>query len=189
MPAFLLGQMLILFFAIDSDWFSPEAPQADSIKGIRDSEWQDLVLPVITLSAITIASFTRYMRSSMMEAMTQDYIRTARAKGAGNRRVLYRHALRNALIPIITLLGLSLPVIVGGAIITETVFNYPGMGLLTYQAAINTDVPLLLGTTFVAAIATVVGSLLADVFYAVADPRVRYGKRRGPDALSHGGTS
>ncbi len=174
MPAFLLGQMLILYFAIDLGWFSPEAPQADSIRGIL-SEWQDLILPVITLSTITIAAFSRYMRSSMMEAMTQDYIRTARAKGASNRRVLYRHALRNALIPIITLLGLSLPVIVGGAIITETVFNYPGMGLLTYQAAINTDVPLLLGTTFVAAIATVVGSLLADVFYSVADPRVRYG--------------
>ena len=90
-----------------------------------------------------------------MEAMTEDYVRTARAKGASQRRVLYRHALRNALIPIITLLGLSLPAIVGGALITETVFNFPGMGLLTTQAAINNDVPLLLGTTFVAALATV----------------------------------
>ena len=174
MPSFLLGQMLILFFAIDLGWFSPEAPQADTIRGIL-ADPQALVLPVITLATITIAAFSRYMRSSMMEAMTQDYIRTARAKGASSRRVLYRHALRNALIPIITLLGLSLPVIVGGAVVTETVFNYPGMGLLTYNAAINNDVPLLLGTTFVAAVATVVGSLLADVFYAVADPRVRYG--------------
>ena len=133
------------------------------------------MLPVITLSAITIAAFSRYMRSSMMEAMTQDYIRTARAKGAATSRVLFRHALRNALIPIITLLGLTLPAIVGGAVITETVFNYPGMGLLTYNAITNTDVPLLLGTTFVAALATVVGSLIADILYAVADPRVRYG--------------
>jgi peptide/nickel transport system permease protein len=101
-------------------------------------------------------------------------MRTARAKGAGPRRVLFRHGLRNALIPIITLLGLALPAIVGGAVITETVFNYPGMGLLTYNAATQTDVPLLLGTTFVAALATVVGSLLADILYAVADPRVRY---------------
>ena len=129
---------------------------------------------MLSLAAITIAAFSRYMRSSMMEAMTEDYVRTAKAKGASQRRVLYRHALRNALIPLITLLGLSLPGIVGGALITETVFNFPGMGLLTTQAAINNDVPLLLGTTFVAALATVAGSLLADILYAIADPRVRY---------------
>jgi peptide/nickel transport system permease protein len=132
------------------------------------------VLPVITLSAITIAAFSRYMRSSLMDAITQDYIRTARAKGASNNRVLYRHALRNALIPLVTLLGLSLPGIVGGALITETVFNFPGMGFMTTNAAINNDVPLLLGTTFVGALATVIGSLIADILYAVIDPRVRY---------------
>jgi peptide/nickel transport system permease protein len=114
------------------------------------------------------------MRSSMMETLTEDYIRTARAKGAGPSRVLFLHALRNALIPIITLLGLSLPAIVGGAIITETVFNYPGMGLLTTNAATQNDVQLLVGTTLVAAIATVLGNLIADILYAVADPRVRY---------------
>jgi peptide/nickel transport system permease protein len=114
------------------------------------------------------------MRSSMMEAMTQDYIRTARAKGARAWRVLFRHALRNALIPIVTLVGLSFPGIVGGALITETVFNFPGMGLLTTQAALQTDVPILLGTTFVASLATVAGSLIADILYAVVDPRVRY---------------
>jgi peptide/nickel transport system permease protein len=173
MPAFLLGQLLILYFAIDLHWFSTEAPQASSVSGIL-ADPRDLVLPVLSLSAITIAAFSRYMRSSMMEALAEDYIRTARAKGAGERRVLFRHALRNALIPIITLLGLSLPGIVGGAVITETVFNFPGMGLLTTQAAFNDDVPLLLGTTFVAAVATVAGSLLADVLYAVVDPRVRY---------------
>jgi peptide/nickel transport system permease protein len=173
MPAFLLGQLLILYFAIDLKWFGVEAPQAESVRGII-SDPRDLVLPVVTLSAITIASFSRYMRSSLMDAMTQDYIRTARAKGASSRRVLYRHALRNALIPLITLLGLSLPSIVGGALITETVFNFPGMGLLTTNAAINNDVPLLLGTTFVGALATVAGSLIADIMYAVADPRVRY---------------
>jgi peptide/nickel transport system permease protein len=173
MPAFLLGQLLILYFAIDFNWFSTEAPQASSAWGIL-SQPRDLVLPVLSLAAITIAAFSRYMRSSLMEAMTEDYVRTAKAKGAGPWRVLYRHALRNALIPMITLLGLSLPSIVGGALITETVFNFPGMGLLTTQAAINDDVPLLLGTTFVAALATVVGSLLADILYAIVDPRVRY---------------
>ncbi|HYA68168.1 MAG TPA: ABC transporter permease, partial [Acidimicrobiales bacterium] len=92
------------------------------------------------------------------------------------RRVLYGHALRNAIIPIVTLLGLSIPAIVSGAVITETVFNYPGMGFLTVEAALKTDVPVLLGTTLVATVATVAGSLLADVLYAVADPRIRYAK-------------
>jgi peptide/nickel transport system permease protein len=173
MPAFLLGELLILWFALDLHWFSFEAPQAQSVWGIL-SDPRALVLPVFTLAVLTIAGFSRYMRSSMMEALTEDYIRTARAKGASPRRVLYRHALRNALIPIITLLGLTLPAIVGGAIITETVFNYPGMGLLTTNAATQNDVPLLLGTTFVAAVATVLGNLIADVLYVVVDPRVRY---------------
>jgi len=124
-----------------------------------------------------VASFSRYMRSSMMEAMTEDYVRTARAKGAGPRRVLYYHALRNAIIPIITLLGLSIPAIVSGAVITENVFNYPGMGRLALLAALNTDIPLLLGIAFVATLATIVGSLLADILYAVADPRIRYARR------------
>jgi peptide/nickel transport system permease protein len=173
MPAFLLGELLILWFALDLHWFSFEAPQTSSTFGIL-TQPDALVLPVFTLAVLTIAGFSRYMRSSMMEALTEDYIRTARAKGASPRRVLYRHALRNALIPIITLLGLTLPAIVGGAIIVETVFNYPGMGLLTTSAATQNDVPLLIGTTFIAAIATVVGNLIADLLYAVADPRVRY---------------
>jgi peptide/nickel transport system permease protein len=173
MPAFLLGTLLILYFAIDLHWFSVEAPQGATVGSIL-ADPRGLILPILTLSAITIAAFSRYMRSSMMEAMTQDYIRTARAKGAGRGRILFRHALRNALIPIVTLIGLSLPGIVSGALITETVFNFPGMGLLTTQAALQTDVPVLLGTTLVATLATVVGSLIADVLYAVVDPRVRY---------------
>jgi len=152
------------------------APQGQTVGAIL-SDPRALVLPELTLAAITIASFSRYMRSSMMEAMTEDYVRTARAKGAGPRRVLFVHALRNALIPIVTLLGLSIPAIVSGAVITETVFNYPGMGLLTYEAAQTTDVPLLLGTALVATLATVVGSFLADVMYAVIDPRIRYASR------------
>jgi peptide/nickel transport system permease protein len=175
MPAFLLGTLLILWFAIDLKWFPPSFSQSDTIGTIL-ADPKSLVLPVFTLAALTIASFSRYMRSSMLEQMTEDYVRTARAKGAGPRRVLYGHALRNAFIPIITLLGLSIPAIVSGALITETLFNYPGMGYLTTQAALNTDVPLLLGTTLVATIATVVGSLLADVLYAIADPRIRYAR-------------
>src|SRR5580658_41111 len=176
MPSFLLGTLLILYFAIDIHLFSVEAPQGQTVGSILGDP-RGLVLPEITLAAITIASFSRYMRSSLMEAMTEDYVRTARAKGANTTRVLFIHALRNAIIPIVTLLGLSIPAIVSGAVITETVFNFPGMGLLAYQAAITTDVPTLLGTTFVATVATVIGSLIADILYAVVDPRVRYAKR------------
>jgi peptide/nickel transport system permease protein len=172
-PTFFLGIVLIEIFAIHWHVFPPEGPQAPSIGGII-TDWHALVLPVITLAAVYIAGFSRYMRSSMMEALTEDYIRTARAKGLSTRRVNYIHALRNALIPIITLLGLTLPAIVSGALITEDVFNYPGMGLAFFNAAINNDFPLLIGTVVVAAIATVVGSLLADILYAVLDPRIRY---------------
>jgi peptide/nickel transport system permease protein len=174
-PAFLLGTLLILWFAVYIPIFSTEAPQSDSIWGIL-SDPKALVLPVVTLAAISIASFSRYMRSSMMETMTEDFVRTARAKGAGPRRVLYVHALRNAIIPIITLLGLSLGTIVSGAVITESVFNYPGMGLLAVNSAFKEDLPTLLGVTFVVTIATIAGNLIADILYAVVDPRIRYAK-------------
>jgi peptide/nickel transport system permease protein len=174
MPPFFLGFLLILYFSFDLHLF-PVSPPINSDAWTIFTDPRAFVLPVITLSAITIASFSRYMRSSMMDALTQDYIRTARAKGASNNRVLYGHALRNALIPILTLIGLSLPAIASGALITETVFNYPGMGLLTVTAAGNDDVPTVLGATLVITIFTVAGSLLADVLYAVADPRIRLG--------------
>jgi peptide/nickel transport system permease protein len=174
MPSFLLGTVLILWFALDLKWF-PVSPPINSAGFTIFEDPRAFVLPVLTLSAITIASFSRYMRSSMMDAMAEDYVRTARAKGASSRRVLYGHALRNALIPILTLIGLSLPAIVSGALITEDVFNYPGMGLLTVTAADNGDVATILGTTLVVTTATVLGSLLADILYAVADPRIRLG--------------
>jgi peptide/nickel transport system permease protein len=175
MPAFLLGTLLILWFAIDLKIFPTEAPQSTTALGVL-ADPRALVLPVLTLSAITIASFSRYMRSSMMETMTEDFVRTARAKGAGPQRVLYIHALRNAIIPIVTLLGLSLGTIVSGAVITESVFNYPGMGLLAVNSAFREDLPTLLGVTFVVTIATIAGNLLADILYAVVDPRIRYAK-------------
>jgi peptide/nickel transport system permease protein len=174
-PAFLLGTLLILWFAIYLPIFKTEGPQnASIISTLTDP--RAMVLPVVTLAAISIASFSRYMRSSMMETMTEDFIRTARAKGASPRRVLYVHALRNAIIPIITLLGLSLGTIVSGAVITESVFNYPGMGLLAVNSAFREDIPTLLGVTFVVTIATIAGNLVADILYAVVDPRIRYAK-------------
>ncbi|HWE65661.1 MAG TPA: ABC transporter permease [Acidimicrobiales bacterium] len=174
MPAFFLAFLLVLFFSFDLHIF-PVSPPGNSGAWTIFTDPRAFVLPVVTLSALTIASFSRYMRSSMMDALTEDYIRTAQAKGASNNRVLYGHALRNALIPILTLIGLSLPAIASGALITESVFNYPGMGLLTVQSALNDDVSTILGTTLVITVFTVLGSFLADVLYAVADPRIRLG--------------
>jgi peptide/nickel transport system permease protein len=134
----------------------------------------NLVLPVLTLALVTLALFSRYMRSSVLENLVQDYIRTARAKGGSSQRVLFLHAMPNALLPIITLIGLSLPGILSGALVVESLFNYPGMGLMFWNAAQNDDFPVMLGITMVVGVAVVLGSLLADVAYAVADPRVRY---------------
>jgi peptide/nickel transport system permease protein len=173
MPAFLLGILLILVFAIKFPIFPPEGPQGESVGAIF-SNFSALILPIITLTLITIALFSRYMRSSVLDNLTEDYVRTAKAKGASERRVLLKHVLRNSLIPIATLLGLLLPALFAGALITESVFNYPGMGYLFYQQALKQDYPTLLGITVVVAVATVVGSLLADIAYAVLDPRVRY---------------
>jgi peptide/nickel transport system permease protein len=174
MPSFFLGTLLIEWFAFDAKLLPVSPPSGASPFAV----WTDprgFILPVVTLAAITVAGFSRYMRSSLLDAMAEDYIRTARAKGASGRRVLYGHALRNALIPIITLLGLSLPGIVSGAVIVEDLFNYPGMGLLTVQAATNADIPTVLGTTLVITVATVAGSLVADILYVIVDPRIRYG--------------
>jgi peptide/nickel transport system permease protein len=173
MPSFLLALLLMILFSFDLPWFSPEAPQSDSLSAIL-ADGNALVLPVATLALITIAAFSRYMRSSVMENLTQDYVRTAAANGAAEGRIIVVHVLRNALIPVVTLLGLSLPALFAGALIVESVFNYPGMGFLFWQEAIVRDYPVLLGVTLVVAVATVVGSLLADIAYAVLDPRVKY---------------
>jgi peptide/nickel transport system permease protein len=173
MPVFWVGILLILIFAVHLHWLPPEGPQGTTIGAIL-TQPVALVLPVATLSIVTVAQFSRFMRSSAIENLVQDYIRTARSNGLSARAVLFRHLLRNSLLPIITLIGLSLPATLSGAVITESVFNYPGMGLLLWTAATVRDYPVMLGFTVVVGAATVVGSLLADVLYAVADPRVRY---------------
>lgn len=173
MPVFWLGFLLILIFAVRLHALPPEGPQGTTIGAVL-SQPAGLVLPVATLSIVTIAQFSRFMRSSAIENLVQDYIRTARSNGLSARAVLFRHLLRNSLLPIITLIGLSLPATLSGAVITESVFNYPGMGLLFWTSASVRDYPVMLGFTVVVGIATVAGSLLADVLYAVADPRVRY---------------
>jgi peptide/nickel transport system permease protein len=173
MPVFWLGTLLILAFAVNNHLFSPEGPQGSTVGDLLNQP-RALVLPVATLAIVTIALWSRYMRSSAVDNLVQDYIRTARAKGASEPRVLFGHLLRNALLPIITLIGLSLPVVLSGEVVTESVFNYPGMGLLFWTAATTHDYPLLMGVTIVVGAATVIGSLLADLLYAAVDPRVRY---------------
>jgi peptide/nickel transport system permease protein len=173
MPVFWLGILLILVFAVDLHVLPPEGPQGSTVQAVLGQPL-GLILPVATLSIVTVAQFSRFMRSAAIDNLVQDYIRTARANGLSARAVLFRHLLRNCLIPIITLIGLSLPATLSGAVITESVFNYPGMGLLLWTAATVRDYPVLLGFTVVVGAATVAGSLLADVLYAVADPRVRY---------------
>jgi peptide/nickel transport system permease protein len=172
-PTFFVGLLLIQWFAINIHLFPPFAPQGTTVAEIL-SQPRALVLPVAAYSFVLYALWSRYMRSSVMDNLVQDYVRTARAKGASERRVLWGHIFRNSLISIVTLLGLSLPALVAGAIFIEVVFNYPGMGLAFYNAALNVDYQVLLGFTLVATLATIVGNILADVGYAVLDPRVRY---------------
>jgi len=173
MPTFWLGILLILGFAINWRLVPAEGPQGATVSAVLQDP-KAMILPVATLALVTIAQFSRFMRSSAIETLVQDHIRTARAMGMPERSILLRYLLRNSLIPIITLVGLSLPYTISGAVITESVFNYPGMGLLIWNAATAHDFPVLLGSVIALATVTVVGSLLADVLYAVADPRVRY---------------
>jgi peptide/nickel transport system permease protein len=172
-PTFFFGLLLVDWFAIDVHLFPPFAPQGTTIGAILGDP-RALVLPVIAYAFLGYALWSRYMRSSVMDNLVQDYVRTARAKGASERRVLWGHVFRNSLVSIVTLLGLSIPSLVAGAIFIEVVFNYPGMGLAFYQAAENVDYQTLLSFTVIGTVATIVGNLLADIGYAVLDPRVRY---------------
>ena len=170
-PAFWVGILLIDVLAVRVHALPAEAPQGSFSALISDP--QALVLPVLTITLVTVAAFSRYIRSSVLDELAQDYVRMARSKGAGRRVILFGHVLRNATGPVVTLLGLSLPFIVSGTLITEYVFNYPGIGLLTYNAATTQDYPVMLGVVIVVGAATVVGSLLADITHAILDPRVR----------------
>ncbi|ALE06413.1 diguanylate cyclase [Arthrobacter sp. ERGS1:01] len=171
-PTFFIGLIMIEIFSQNLGWFPPEAPQSNGVGPIFQ-DFSGMVLPVVTLALLSIAGFSRYMRSSVLDNIDQDYVRTAKAKGATSTRVLYHHVLRNAMIPIITLLGLSLPALFAGALVTESIFNFPGMGLLFWQAAQASDYPVELGVVIITAFATVAGNLLADVSLAVIDPRVK----------------
>lgn len=184
MPGFWLALMLILIFSLKASqwgwaWTLP-ASQMTSVgyeflsprEQVVDRV-QHLILPATALGIGAAAGVARYMRGSMLEVIHQDYIRTARAKGLSQRSVIFKHALRNALIPIVTLLGLYLPFLLSGAVLTETIFAWPGMGRLIVDAIFQRDYPLVMATSFVIAAIVIAGNLIADVLYAVVDPRIR----------------
>jgi peptide/nickel transport system permease protein len=161
-PTFWVGLMLMLLFAVQLDWLPATG---------------NLILPLITMTIGSLAGLTRYQRAAMLEVLNQDFIRTARAKGLPERVVIFKHALRNALIPIVTIMGLSLPDLFGGAFIIETIFAWPGMGRLGVQAIFSRNYPLIMGIVMFSALLIVLGNLLADIGYALVDPRIRYEKK------------
>jgi peptide/nickel transport system permease protein len=177
-PTFWLALLLMIFFGIHLGWLP--------ISGLRSLNyeylgfWQQLmdlakhlILPVFVSAFGGLAGLSRYMRANMLEVIRQDYIMTARAKGLSERDVIYKHALRNALLPAITIMGLSIPGLIGGSVIFETIFAIPGMGQLFYMSVMARDYPTVMGILLIGAILTLVGNLIADVSYAVADPRIR----------------
>ncbi|OLN32981.1 ABC transporter permease [Desulfosporosinus metallidurans] len=177
-PVFFLAMLMIKFLAFDLDLFPISGMQSigSGYTGIRSffDHLHHMVLPIAVLGLTNMASLMRYTRSSMLEVITQDYIRTARAKGVKERVVIYRHALKNALIPIVTVVCMSLGYMMSGAILTETVFVWPGMGTLVYQAILNRDYPLVTASTMLIAFFILASNLLADILYAFLDPRIKY---------------
>lgn len=178
MPAFWLGILLMMLFGVYLQWLP--------ISGLKSMNYETLsaggklldlakhlALPVFVSALGGIAGISRYMRSSMLEVIRQDYIVTARAKGLPESKVIYRHALRNALLPIVTLLGLSVPGLIGGSVIFEQIFSIPGMGQLFWMSVMQRDYPLIMGLLTIGAILTLIGNMLADLCYAVVDPRIR----------------
>jgi peptide/nickel transport system permease protein len=172
MPSFFLGLILIQVFALSLPIFSFEASQSTNV-WVVIGDWNAMTLPIFTLALITVASFSRYMRSSSIDVLAQDYIKVARAKGLPERLVLMRHLVRNASLPMVTLIGLSLPALLAGNLITEELFNYQGLGLLFWESLQKVDYSVLLAYTLVGAVLVVVGNLIADIALTIADPRIR----------------
>jgi peptide/nickel transport system permease protein len=180
MPTFWLALLLIMFFGVYLDWLPISG--LTSLNFRQFSFWQkvqDLVahvtLPVLVAAFGGLAGMSRYMRGNMLEVIRQDYITTARAKGLPERVVIFKHALRNALLPVITILGLSVPGLIGGSVIFESIFAIPGMGQLFDGAVMARDYPLVMGELVIGAVLTLSGNMLADVGYALVDPRIRAG--------------
>ncbi len=176
MPSFWFALITIIVFSIHLKWLPAAGVETGDLKGWVGSfdRIKHLILPLMVLSFLQVTGWVRYIRASLLEVVKSDYIRTARAKGLAERTVVLKHALRNAMIPIITIIALDLPQLVGGTVVIEQVFAYPGMGRLIFEAIVSKDVNLAMACLILLACLTVVASLLADVFYAVVDPRVRF---------------
>jgi peptide/nickel transport system permease protein len=176
-PSFFIGLYLIKILAVDLKWVPPGGMLTTGSNATGFAYYSEvlhhMLLPVIVLTLLGLGSLTRYFRSNMIEVIKQDYIRTARAKGLKEGKVLFTHALRNALLPAITLVGFELPALFGGSLITEKIFNWPGIGQLYIQSFSLRDYPLLVGFTMFIAVLTVIGTLISDILYHIADPRVR----------------
>ncbi|MDE7064697.1 MAG: ABC transporter permease, partial [Desulfovibrionaceae bacterium] len=178
MPGFWLALLLMLFLGIEHQWpplsgLTSMDYAALSPLGRAWDILQHLIMPIIVYTVGGIAGMSRFMRSSMLEVLRQDYILTARAKGLSARTVIFRHALRNALLPVITLLGLSVPGLIGGSVIIESIFALPGLGQLFYAAVMARDYTMIMGNLVLGAVLTLIGNLLADLCYGLADPRIR----------------
>jgi len=179
-PQFWMGLMLILIFSVTLEQHGlPWLPSSGAYSPFNGGDILDrllhLILPATVLSFFYVSTWSRFIRSSMLEVLSQDYIRTARAKGMSERRVVYLHGLRNALIPLITLIGLELPGLVSGGLVVEVVFGWPGIGKLAFERALQYDYSTVMGVTFFATLLVIAGNLIADVLYGVLDPRIRYG--------------
>lgn len=174
LPAFFSALIMIYFFAVRWPIFPMNGITTPGQPFSVGDLLIHLVLPAVTLGLRDMASYMRFTRSSMLEILRQDYVRTARAKGLAERVVIYKHALRNSLIPVITLLGFSLPGLFGGAVLIETIFSWPGMGKLAFDAVGNRDYSILMATNMFFAFLVIIGNLVADMLYALADPRIRY---------------
>ena len=179
MPVFWLALILMFIFAVNfKQWGLPYFPTVGMYdlevgKTVLQVAWH-MILPVTTMSIISIAGYSRYVRSQMLEVLSQDYIRTAYAKGLPQRMVLLGHALKNAALPLVTIEGMSLPLLIGGAVVTETIFAWPGMGRLYIEAASDTDIPVLMGILMIISTLVVVFQIITDITYTFLDPRIRY---------------
>jgi peptide/nickel transport system permease protein len=174
-PVYFLGLILVLVFTQILPWFPSQAPQGDTLGQVL-SDPAGLVLPIVAGAASMVAVFSRYMRAATLENLSEDYVRTAKAGGSRRRAILWRHVFRNSLTPVVAMLGYYVPVLFGGTLVVEQLFNYPGMGLLFWSSAQSSDYPVLLGCVLVISIATVVGTLLADIVQRIIDPRVKAGR-------------
>ena len=174
-PDFWLGILMIILFAVALRWFPTGGTQTlGQDASFSDRVWH-LAMPALALALLSIASWNRYIRASMLDVIRQDYVRTARAKGLREVFVIFKHGLRNALIPFVTLLGLSLPNLVGGALIIERVFSWPGIGRLAFDKALQRDYPVIMGVVMMSAFLVILGNLAADIAYGFLDPRIKQG--------------